>query len=320
MSDTSGGRSPTRSRGAAARCAGLVKRYGDVTAVAGLDLAVARGECFGLLGPNGAGKTTTVEILEGLTAPDAGVVELLGVRLGCGRDRQLRERVGVQLQETQLGEKLTVEETLRLFASFFARSRPTGEVVAALELEEKRHARVGKLSGGQKQRLALACALVGDPELLFLDEPTTGLDPQARLRVWEIVERFREGGGTVVLTTHAMDEAARLCDRVAIMDHGNVLKLDRPSALVAALDADQIVEFRARGEVAREVLAALPGVSAATCRGDAWQLSVRRIDLALPALLALLERESVALEALATHQATLEDVFVGLTGRGLRDV
>ena len=320
MSDTSGGRSPTRSRGAAARCAGLVKRFGDVTAVAGLDLAVARGECFGLLGPNGAGKTTTVEILEGLTVPDAGVVELLGERWGCGRDRQLRERVGVQLQETQLGEKLTVEETLRLFASFFARSRPTGEVVAALELEEKRHARVGKLSGGQKQRLALACALVGDPELLFLDEPTTGLDPQARLRVWEIVERFREGGGTVVLTTHARDEAARLCDRVAIMDHGNVLKLDRPSALVAALDADQIVEFRARGEVGRKALAALPGVSAVAQRGGAWQLSVRRIDLALPALLALLERESVPLEALATHQATLEDVFVGLTGRGLRDV
>ena len=320
MSDTSGGRQPVRSHGAAARCAGLVKRYGDVTAVAGLDLAVARGECFGLLGPNGAGKTTTVEILEGLTAPDAGVVELLGERWGCGHDRQLRERVGVQLQETQLGEKLTVEETLRLFASFFARSRPTGEVVAALELEEKRHARVGKLSGGQKQRLALACALVGDPELLFLDEPTTGLDPQARLRVWEIVERFREGGGTVVLTTHAMDEAARLCDRVAIMDHGNVLKLDRPSALVAALDADQIVEFRARGEVGRKALAALPGVSAVAQRGGAWQLSVRRIDLALPALLALLERESVPLEALATHQATLEDVFVGLTGRGLRDV
>ncbi len=319
MGESGGDRGP-RPGGGAVRCLDLVKRYGDVTAVAGLDLEVARGECLGLLGPNGAGKTTTVEILEGLTAPDAGVVELLGERWGCGRDRQLRERLGVQLQETQLGEKLTVEETLRLFASFFARSRPTAEVVAALELEEKRHARVGKLSGGQKQRLALACALVGDPELLFLDEPTTGLDPQARLRVWEIVERFREDGGTVVLTTHAMDEATRLCDRVAIMDHGKVLKLDRPSALVAALDADQIVEFRARGEVAREALAALPGVCAVARRGDAWQLSVRRIDLALPALLALLERASVPLDALATHQATLEDVFVSLTGRGLRDV
>ncbi|MDD5562454.1 MAG: ABC transporter ATP-binding protein [Thermoanaerobaculaceae bacterium] len=319
MADTGGGRRPAPGQGVAARCTGLVKRYEDVTAVAGLDLAVAPGECFGLLGPNGAGKTTTMEVLEGLTRPDEGVVEVLGCRWGSGRDHELRERLGVQLQETQLGEKLTVEETLRLFASFFTRSRPVGEVIATVELEEKRRARVGKLSGGQKQRLALACALVSDPDLLFLDEPTTGLDPQARLRVWDVVERFRARGGTVLLTTHSMEEATRLCDRVAIMDHGRILTLGRPDALVAALGADQIVEFRAQGEVARERLAGLPGVGGAIRAGDAWQLSVRRIDEALPALLAELERSGVALESLATHQATLEDVFVSLTGRALRD-
>ncbi len=319
MSDTDGGRLPALSKGVAARCAGLVKRYEDVTAVAGLDLEVAQGECFGLLGPNGAGKTTTVEVLEGLTRPDEGVVEVLGYRWGSGRDHELRERLGVQLQETQLGEKLTVEETVRLFASFFARSRPVGEVIATVQLEEKRRARVGKLSGGQKQRLALACALVSDPDMLFLDEPTTGLDPQARLRVWDVVERFRARGGTVLLTTHAMEEASRLCDRVAIMDRGRILTLGRPAALVAALGADQIVEFRARGEIPAERLAALPGVRGAVRTDGAWQLSVRRIDEALPALLGELERSGVALESLATHQATLEDVFVGLTGRALRD-
>ncbi len=303
----------------AARCVGLVKRYADVVAVAGLDLEVRQGECFGLLGPNGAGKTTTVEILEGLTRPDEGVVEVLGRRWGDGSDHALRERLGVQLQETQLGEKLTVEETLRLFASFFARSRPLDDVVATVELEEKRHARVGKLSGGQKQRLALACALVSDPELLFLDEPTTGLDPQARLRVWEVVERFRARGGTILLTTHYMEEAARLCDRVAIMDHGRILALDRPAALVASLGAEQIVEFRVRPELPSEALAGLAGVSSAARDGGGWKLRVARIGEALPALLAEIERRGVALESLATHQATLEDVFVSMTGRALRD-
>jgi ABC-2 type transport system ATP-binding protein len=296
-----------------------VKRYDDVTAVAGLDLEVVQGECFGLLGPNGAGKTTTVEVLEGLTPPDEGVVEVLGCRWGSGRDHELRGRLGVQLQETQLGEKLTVEETLRLFASFFARSRPVGEVIATVELEEKRRARVGKLSGGQKQRLALACALVGDPDMLFLDEPTTGLDPQARLQVWDVVEQFRARGGTVLLTTHAMEEASRLCDRVAIMDRGRILTLGRPAALVAALGADQIVEFRTRGAVAAERLAVLPGVRGAVRIDGAWQLSVHRIGEALPALLDEIERCGVALESLATRQATLEDVFVSLTGRALRD-
>jgi ABC-2 type transport system ATP-binding protein len=303
----------------AVRCSNLVKRYEDLVAVAGIDLAVWHGECFGLLGPNGAGKTTTVEILEGLTAPDEGSVDVLGYRWGTGHDHDLRERLGVQLQETQLAEKLTVGETLRLFASFFARPRSVDEVIGMVGLEEKRRSRVGKLSGGQKQRLALACALVSDPEILFLDEPTTGLDPQARLNVWEIVETFRGRGGTVLLTTHYMEEAARLCDRVAIMDHGTILSLGRPAALVASLGAEQIVEFAVRGGLAMDTLAGLPGVGSVTGQGGNFRLSVRRIGEMMPALLMELERRGVALESLTTHQATLEDVFVNLTGRALRD-
>jgi len=303
----------------AIRCRGLVKRYGELVAVGGVDLEVRPGECFGLLGPNGAGKTTTVEILEGLTPADEGEVELLGRRWGAGDDHALRERLGVQLQETQLADKLTVEETVRLFRSFYREGRSVDEVVALVGLEEKRRARVGKLSGGQKQRLALACALVSDPELLFLDEPTTGLDPQARLNVWAIVERFKATGGTVLLTTHYMEEAARLADRVAIMDHGRFIALDTPAALIASLGGGQIVEFRAAGPLDPAQLAALPGVRGVDRRGDDTMLAVDRIGAALPALLAELERRSVALEGLRTHQATLEDVFVRLTGRGLRD-
>jgi ABC-2 type transport system ATP-binding protein len=306
-------------REVALRCAGLVKRYEDVVAVDGLDFTVRRGECFGLLGPNGAGKTTTVEILEGLTVPDGGSVEVLGCRWGTGRDRELRERLGVQLQETQLAEKLTVAETLRLFASFFRRPRPPDGVIRMVGLEEKQQARVGKLSGGQRQRLALACALVSDPEVLFLDEPTTGLDPQARLKVWEIVEAFRARGGTTLLTTHYMEEAARLCDRVAILDHGTILAMDRPAALVAALAAEQIVEFQIRGDLDAAEFANLPGISGAAGGDGAFRLSVRRIGEAMPALLVELERRGVVLESLTTHQATLEDVFVQLTGRALRD-
>jgi len=228
---------------AAARCLELVKRYGDVTAVNGLDLEVRAGECFGLLGPNGAGKTTTVEILEGLTAPTSGTVEVLSRAWGAGDDNDLRQHIGVQLQETQLAEKLTVAETVRLFRSFYRRGRDVDAVIRLVALDEKRNARVGKLSGGQRQRLAVACALVSDPDLLFLDEPTTGLDPQARLKLWEVVEEFRRRGGTVILTTHYMEEAERLCDRVAIMDHGRVIALGTPAELIAALGADQIVEF-----------------------------------------------------------------------------
>jgi ABC-2 type transport system ATP-binding protein len=311
--------SPGEGRTAALRCAGLVKRYEDVVAVAGVDLEVTLGECFGLLGPNGAGKTTTVEILEGLTSADAGSVEVLGCRWGTGCDRALRERLGIQLQETQLPEKLTVEETLRLFGSFYRRGRRADESVARVGLEEKRRARVGKLSGGQKQRLALACALVSEPELLFLDEPTTGLDPQARLKVWEIVEAFRAAGGTVLLTTHYMEEAARLCDRVAIMHHGRIIALDTPAELIASLGGDQIVEFRTGGEPDVSELARLPGVRSVNRKNGGFMLAVEEIGTALPALLAELTGHGIRLDRLLTHQATLEDVFVHLTGRELLD-
>jgi len=310
----------------AIRCAGLVKLYGDVTAVAGLDLTVELGECFGLLGPNGAGKTTTIEILEGLTPPDAGEVEVLGVRWDHGRGggaRALQERLGIQLQETQLADKLTVEETVRLFASFYRRSHPVDEVLRWVELEDKRRAWVSKLSGGQKQRLSVACALVNRPELLFLDEPTTGLDPHSRRELWEIIGRFRQAGGTVLLTTHYMEEAERLCDRVAIMDQGRVIALGSPQSLVAALGADHVVEFAltdgAAAGLSAEELAGLPGVRSVRTGPDRTALTVTEVHRTLPALLGLLERRGVALSLLTTHHATLEDVFVSLTGRQLRD-
>lgn len=303
----------------AVRCVGLVKRYADVAAVSGVDLEVRTGECLGLLGPNGAGKTTTVEILEGLTPPDEGTVEVLARPWGKHGDRELRDRIGVQLQETQLPEKLTVFETLRLFRSFHRRGRSVDDAIALVGLEEKRAARVGKLSGGQKQRLALACALVGEPEVLFLDEPTTGLDPQARLKVWEIVAAFRRRGGTVLLTTHYMEEAARLCDRVAILDHGRVIALGTPAELVASLGSDLIVEVHADGGLELRDLASLPGVRGVDPRGDGFMLTVSDVGSALPAVLDATERRGARLRTLTTHRATLEDVFVRLTGRELRD-
>src|SRR6476661_8567754 len=257
----------------ALRVVGLRKRYGDVVAVDGLDLTVASGECFGLLGPNGAGKTTTIEICEGLTASDDGTVEVLGRRWDDD-EHALRERLGIQLQETQLAEKLTVEETVRLFRSFYARGRPVDEVIDLVQLNEKRGARVGKLSGGQKQRLALACAMVGDPELIFLDEPTTGLDPQSRRQVWDLIVELKQSGRSIVLTTHYMDEAERLCDRVAIVDHGRVIALGTPRQLIASLGAEHVVEFTvtggADGALDVAALELLDGVKGARVHDGRW--------------------------------------------------
>lgn len=312
-------RSASPTQRAALQCSGLVKRFADVTAVNGLDLEVFAGECFGLLGPNGAGKTTTVEILEGLTHADEGTVELLGQHWNSSDERTLRERLGVQLQETQLAEKVTVVETLRLFRSFYKRGHTVDDVIHKVGLEEKRNARVGKLSGGQKQRLAVACALVSDPELLFLDEPTTGLDPQARLSLWDVIDKFRLGGGTVLLTTHYMEEATRLCDRVAIMDHGKIIALGTPAELIESLGADQIIEFRVTNEIADDGLTSLPAVSHLRKRGEDYSLTVTEMGIALPALLSDIKRQRSELVSLTTHQATLEDVFVTLTGRMLRE-
>jgi ABC-2 type transport system ATP-binding protein len=304
----------------ALRCRGLVKRYGDVRAVDGLDLEVRAGECFGLLGPNGAGKTTTIEILEGLTTPDAGDVEVLGLRWATDADR-LRQRLGIQLQETQLNEKLTAAELLRLFRSFYAQGPTVDELLASVGLESKRDAWYGKLSGGQKQRLALACAMAGDPALLFLDEPTTGLDPQSRRQLWDLLAAYKERGRTVLITTHYMDEAQVLCDRVAIVDQGKVIALGTPLELIASLGAEHVVEFALAEGTAMpgaEALAALPGVRRASLAEGRGTLIVARLHEALPALLALVA-DPEAFTLLTTHSATLEDVFVSLTGRHLRD-
>ena len=295
-----------------------------VVAVDGLDLGIRRGECFGLLGPNGAGKTTTVEILEGILEPSAGEVELLG--MSWARDEvRLRERIGVALQETRFPERLSVAEVLNLFRSFYPRSRPVAALLADVELTEKRDAWVGKLSGGQRQRLAIACALVGEPDILFLDEPTTGLDPQSRRQLWDLVLRFRGAGGTVVLTTHYMEEAERLCDRVAIIDHGRIIKEGSPAELIRGLGAQHVIEFALEGAAAgagldESDLLALPAVTGARLAGDgACALTVSEPARALPALIALVSGRGAALARLETRHATLEDVFVTLTGRHLRD-
>ncbi len=302
-------------------CRRLVKRYKDVTAVAGLDLEVRAGECFGLLGPNGAGKTTTVEMLEGLLACDEGEIEVLGLRWDSD-ERVLRERLGVALQETKLADRLTVAEVIRLFRSFYRDGRSVEDVLDVVQLGEKRDAWVEKLSGGQRQRLAIACALVGAPDVLFLDEPTTGLDPQSRRQLWDVVADFKRGGGTVVLTTHYMEEAERLCDRVAVMDHGKVIALGTPRELIASLGADHVVEFSLADGAApppEAVLGALSGVKAARRDGPRFSLTVTEAHRAIPALMLELERRGVEMTELVTHHATLEDLFLSLTGRHLRD-
>jgi ABC-2 type transport system ATP-binding protein len=299
----------------------LRKVYKDVVAVDGVDLEVPAGECFGLLGPNGAGKTTTIEICEGLTARDAGEVEVLGMRWETDA-RALKQRLGIQLQETQLSEKLTVAETVRLFRSFFEKGPAPERVIALVQLEEKARSRVGTLSGGQKQRLALACALVGDPQILFLDEPTTGLDPQARRQLWDLIEEFKRAGRTILLTTHYMDEAERLCERVAIMDHGKIIALGSPRELVASIGVEHVVEFSvsaATQPLDLAALRALEGVRDVRADNGVVRMQVTALHRAVPALLAELVRRDIRLTELRTHSATLEDVFVTLTGRHLRD-
>jgi ABC-2 type transport system ATP-binding protein len=320
---------------AAVACRGLRKVYDgkhgilrkpspSVVAVDGLDLTIRRGECFGLLGPNGSGKTTTVEMIEGLLEPTAGEVELLGLRWDR-HEGELRERIGVALQETYLPEKLTVAELLTLFRSFYRRPRPLADLLADVELEEKRAAWVGKLSGGQRQRLAIACALVGEPEVLFLDEPTTGLDPQSRRQVWGLVAAYRARGGTVVLTTHYMEEAERLCDRVAIVDHGKLVRLGSPAQLIAALPGAHVVELELERNGATaglhiDELRRLRSVAEVHLSAEgAWSLAVSEPEPAVAAALALIERKGLTLARLGTRKASLEDVFVALTGRHLRD-
>ncbi len=301
-----------------ARCVGLVKRYDDLTAVAGVDLEIRQGECFGLLGPNGAGKTTTIEILEGLSQPDEGTVEVLGLRWGQ-HDQQIRQQIGVQLQESQLGDKLSVYEVLVLFRSLYDHGKEPAELLETFELTSKRDAHYAKLSGGQKQRLNLACALISDPKLLFLDEPTTGLDPQARLKVWEVVRDYRKRGGSVLITTHYMEEAAQLCDRLAIMDHGKVIALGTPTELIAGLDTKQIIEFEVRGELDLEELQRAIAPANVSSRGARFVVYTDAMSRTLPRLISEVERLTGEVASLRTHEPTLDDVFLELTGKALRD-
>ena len=297
---------------------GLRKRYGDVAAVDGIDFAVQRGETFGILGPNGAGKTTTLEIIEGLRTPDSGRVMLLGLD-AVGQRRRVQERIGVQLQSQALWPELTVEETLRLFRSLFPRQAPLQTLLEHFALVEKRRSLVKGLSGGQRQRLSVAIALVNDPELVFLDEPTTGLDPQARHVLWDLVREMKGDGKTVILTTHYMEEAESLCDRVAIMDHGRIIALDTPRQLVRGLAFDSTVECSFAGPVERERLLALPAVRDARSEDGGYILFTTDVSSTLAGLSQLIDRNGQRVQSLHVRTATLEDVFISLTGRRLRE-
>ncbi len=306
-------------------CRDLRKRYvtrgqPPVDALVGLDLVAHAGECLGLLGPNGAGKTTTIEILEGLLEPTSGDVEVLCMRWGSD-DEALRQRLGISLQETRLADKLTVTETLKLFRSFYRNGCEPAEILEVVTLSEKQNARLDTLSGGQKQRLAVACALVGEPELLFLDEPTTGLDPQSRRDVWDIVRRHKERGRTTLLTTHYMDEAERLCDRVAVVDRGKVIAVGSPSELIHRIGGEHVIDFALKNHAATAIVESmfsdLPSVR--DCHADAggFTLTVGAPHECIPALVQRLSTNQLELARLTTRHVSLEDVFVSLTGRKL---
>jgi ABC-2 type transport system ATP-binding protein len=296
----------------------LRKRFPKVVAVDGVDLEVARGEVFGLLGPNGAGKTTTLEMIEGLTTPDAGDIEV------CGLDwrhhgAQIRARIGVQLQATSLYNKITPREALDLFGSYYPRRRPTDELLALVQLEEKADAYHVTLSGGQAQRLALALALVNDPEVVFLDEPTAGLDPQGRRSLWEVVRGMKAAGRTVLLTTHYMEEAESLCDRLAILDHGKILRTGTPAALIAGLGIPSVVELTFAGAAPDPATFRARLGTAIEARGSAWEIPTPDPKTLLPRLLTLIEGERLDYDQVHVRRATLEDVFLQLTGRSLRE-
>ncbi|MFC0234702.1 ABC transporter ATP-binding protein [Fictibacillus phosphorivorans] len=295
----------------------IVKRYGDFTAVDGSEFSVHNGEVFGLLGPNGAGKTTTLEMLVGLRKPDEGTAIVGGFDITKELDK-VKEVIGVQLQSTTLFELLTVDEILHLYGSFYREHISIPELIDDMLLTEKKNSRIKGLSGGQKQRLAIALALVHDPQIIFLDEPTTGLDPQARRTLWDIILRLKERGKTVVLTTHYMDEAHVLCDRIAIMDQGKLIALDTPSELVRNLQSDSAVEFKFNDEV-DIALSEIDGVKQVGSQKDIHVLYTDDLQKTLTSLIAIASEKELKLVDLQTRTATLEDVFIHMTGRRLRE-
>jgi len=297
-------------------CDHLRKRYRSTVAVDDVSFTVRRGEIFGILGPNGAGKTTTVECLSGLRTPDSGQLRVLG--LDPRRDRQaLRLRVGVQLQESQLQDKLRLGEALELFSSFYPRPADWRVLADELGLAGKLDTPFAKLSGGQKQRLSIALALVGDPEVAVLDELTTGLDPQARRDTWELIEQVRARGVTIVLVTHFMEEAERLCDRIAVIDSGRTVAIDTPAGLVARVEAEQRVRFRPSVPMRDELLTELPEVTSVAWHGPT--VVVTGTGNLLHAVTSVLARNQIVALELRVEQASLDDAFVALTGRTIEN-
>lgn len=303
---------------AAIQVSQLRKVYNGVAAVDGVSFDIAEGEVFGLLGPNGAGKTTTVECIEGLRIPDSGSILLLG-KTHAAHGKQLKEKIGVQLQSTGLFPQLTVYELLRLFASFYAHTLKIDEVIGLVGLEEKRNTASKNLSGGQQQRLSLALALINDPILIFMDEPTTGLDPQARRQIWDIITNLKRMGKTVLLTTHYMEEAQTLCDRVAVIDHGRIIALDAPSALIAQHFETTAIEFDADSGLSAQHLEPLPAVKRVMQDGEHFTVFSASVPQTIEVLLRLSGSGQIQMEDLRVRSASLEDVFLKLTGRKIRD-
>jgi ABC-2 type transport system ATP-binding protein len=296
----------------------LVKAYGNVVAVSHISFDVLHGEVFAMLGPNGAGKTTTTEIIEGLRTADSGSVRVLG--MDTSKDtRSIKERIGVQPQSPALFPTLKVKEIVEFFRKLYKKSIPASRVIELASLEESRDVLFRNLSGGQQQRLSAALAFVNDPDIIFLDEPTTGLDPQARHAMWEVIETFRKAGKTVLLTTHYMEEAERLCDRVAIIDHGQIIALDGPQRLVEEHFRESAIQFKMKEYPGDETLAKLPSVSKAVNEGDEIIIYTNNIPSTISGLLALASEKSSELSELLVRQATLEDVFLKLTGKRIRD-
>ncbi|MHA1940081.1 MAG: ABC transporter ATP-binding protein, partial [Candidatus Thorarchaeota archaeon] len=292
----------------------LIKRYGDLVAVNDVSFSIEKGEIFGLLGPNGAGKTTTVEMIEGLRRPDSGSIEVCGIDALKDRNR-IKELIGVALQSTTLYDKVTVKELVDLFGGYYHKSLPTTQILEQVAINDRQDSYVSKLSGGQKQRVALALALVNDPDVIFLDEPTTGLDPQARRNVWGIIESLGEQEKTIFLTTHYMEEAEQLCDRVGIIDHGKIIALDTPRNLISNANLESAVEVTCRNENADTIFSNIVGVTKVTREGNRYILQTKESSSILRELTLLADEKKLQLEGMSVRQGTLEDVFLLVTGR-----